>query len=56
MNIQAQGEVQKEIKALYRRLEELESAVLELTTRVRVLETTRPTLSLKKPEKVESHG
>jgi hypothetical protein len=55
MSIARDVEMQAESAALRKRIEELENAVLELTTRVRVIETTRPTLSLKKGEK-EIHG
>jgi uncharacterized coiled-coil protein SlyX len=55
MSIQSDGELNAMITQLWKHVSELESAVLELTTRVRVLETTRTTLSLKKNEK-ETNG
>ena len=56
MSIQSDGEMHGLIAQLVRRIGDLENAVLELTTRVRVLETTRPTLTLKKGERADTNG
>jgi hypothetical protein len=47
--------IEGEVKNLWKRLEELEAAVLELTARVRWLETQRPTLGLKKEKTDDLH-